>query len=214
MIRSQRPDVSDQNSGASVSNRPSCLAGSKFFDMVAGKLCEIGWGITRDFLNVGSHGGPTVLFVSCVQLQYRLHLPLRHSGLKHSVACSGLRYVDVIDLAIRHFGKNRCYFCDSERCRAGQRVSFSFVPFACQCLCGNRCNIARINKTSLSIPPRQINRAIARRKVSDEILHERIWPQKRERETRFTDVLFVFSVPFSKRVWWAGIGAIADSFTM
>ena len=64
MIRSQRPDVSDQNSGASVSNRPSCLAGSKFFDMVAGKLCEIGWGITRDFLNVGSHGGPTVLFAT------------------------------------------------------------------------------------------------------------------------------------------------------
>jgi hypothetical protein len=66
---SQRPDVSDQNSGASASNRPSCLAGAKFFDMVAGKLREIGWGITRDFFNVGSHGAPTVLFVSCVQLQ-------------------------------------------------------------------------------------------------------------------------------------------------
>ena len=38
-------------------------AGAKLVRMVAGKLCEVGWGITRDFFNVGCDGAPAVLFI-------------------------------------------------------------------------------------------------------------------------------------------------------
>src|SRR5207253_6951631 len=61
------------------------------------------------------------------------------------------------------------------------------VPVACQRLRGNARDIACVDKASCPIPPWQINRAIAWRKVGDEILHERIRPQKSECHARFTN---------------------------
>src|SRR5205823_14555065 len=65
----------------------------------------------------------------------------------------------------RSFGKDRCYFCDSERRRAGQRVRFSIVALACQCLGSESCDVAYIDKARSTVSPRQINRAIAGREV-------------------------------------------------
>lgn len=42
------------------------LGRSKLVGVVAGKLCEIGWGSARDFCDVGCDGAPAVLFIDCV----------------------------------------------------------------------------------------------------------------------------------------------------
>jgi len=167
--------------------------------MVAGKLCEIGRGSARDFFNVGCDGTPAVLLIDCVQFHYQLYLPRRHPRLKHSVARGGFRRIDVLKLTPRHLGKNQCYLGNPERRWTGQRLNFSFVPVTCQRLRGNTRDIARVDKAGRPIPPWQINRAIAWRKVGDEILHERIRPQKRERYARFTDVFFICAMPFYGR---------------
>ena len=140
--------------------------------MVAGKLCEIGRGSARDFFNVGCDGTPAVLLIDCVQFHYQLYLPRRHPRLKHSVARGGFRHIDVLKLTPRHLGKNQCYLGNPERRWTGQRLNFSFVPVTCQRLRGNTRDIARVDKAGRPIPPWQINRAIAWRKVGDEILHE------------------------------------------
>src|SRR6476646_11749386 len=113
--------------------------------MVASKLCEIGWGSACDFFNVGCDGAPTVLFIDHVQFHYQLYLPLRYPRLKHSVARSGFRHVDVIKLTPRHLGKNWCYLGNPERRRAGEGINLSFVPVTCQRLRGNTRDIARVD---------------------------------------------------------------------
>src|SRR5438067_6664799 len=140
MIRaSNAPTFSAFPKAAQISPSPSRrggrtgrvnLARSKFVDVVAGELREIGWGITRDFFNVGRNRSPLVLFIDCVEFHYQIHLPLRHARLKHSVARSGFRHIDVLELAPRHLGKNSCDLGDPERRRSSEGVNLSFVPIA------------------------------------------------------------------------------------
>ena len=42
------------------------LRRSKLVGVVAGKLCEVSRGSTRDFFDVGCNGVPTALFIDCV----------------------------------------------------------------------------------------------------------------------------------------------------
>lgn len=57
-------------------------------------------------------------------------------------------------------------------------------------------NISNVHKTGDAISSWQINRAILLRKITEEILHERIWPQEGKSDTGLAYVLFIGAMPF------------------